>query len=543
MKGSEIVVKFFQETNIKHIFGLAGIHTEPLLDSLYDACDMTYLSVRHEQAAGFMACGYSKVKGVPGVCLVNTGPGLMNIIPGIANAFIDSDPMINIIGGKNTTKEFELASHGDANWLDCIKPITKWCVKVSRLDNIFDALIRGYYISMNQKPGPVCIDIPTDLFLKQTSNEFSLKEIKTPHNPRLTPDVQKIEIAASNLLNAKNPVIILGGGCLFSAAGKEVLDLSENLGIPVATTYVAKGIIPEDHPLSLGILYSKPAIEIIAESDVIMSLGCYNMHFSPIHIPNQTKLIQVDIDPSTNGKIFQNLKDRFFILGDIKLVLDILSHKCKNEFTRTRAKYEKIKNLKKRTEKEIESTFSSDLIHPLAIIKELNKHLERNSIVVSDNGNNTVWAGYLDVFSPRGLITSSPYGTVGFGLPCAIGAKFAAPQRKVVCVTGDGGLLMNIQELETANRYKLPILTIVLNDFSYGMTRLRQKYNYNSRFIGTEHNNPDFTKIAESFNAYGERIERKKDIGPAIENALKAEKPSVLDFIIDKDIVPPIYIK
>jgi acetolactate synthase-1/2/3 large subunit len=154
-----------------------------------------------------------------------------------------------------------------------------------------------------------------------------------------------------------------------------------------------------------------------------------------------------------------------------------------------------------------------------------------------------VWAGYLNVFSPRGLITSSPYGTVGFGLPCAIGAKFAAPQQKVVCFTGDGGLLMNIQELETVNRYELPILTVVLNDFSYGMTRLRQKHHYGSRFIGTEHDNPDFTKLAESFNIYGEKIESNKDIGPAIENALKIEEPAVLDFIIDRDIVPPIYIK
>jgi acetolactate synthase-1/2/3 large subunit len=546
MKGSEIIVKFFQESNIEHIFGLAGIHLEPLLDSVYEASDLQYISVRHEQAAGYMACGYSKVKAVPGVCLVNTGPGLMNIIPGIANAFIDSDPMITIIGGKNTSKEFELAAHGDANWLDCLKPITKWCVKVSRPDNILDALIRGYHISMSQKKGPVCIDIPTDIFSKKSINESSLKGIKTSYKNRLIPDVQKIENAASILLKAKNPAIILGGGCLFSDAGKEVLELAENFGIPVASTYVAKGIFPEDHPLSLGILYGKPTIEIVDESDVVLSLGCYNMHFSPLQIPNQTKIIQVDIDPATDGKIFQNLRDRIFILGDIKMVLNSLLHICKKELNHfnKRSKYENIKNLKDKAEKEIES--STDLgnrIHPLSIIKELNRHIGKNAIVVSDNGNNTVWAGYLKVFSPRGLITSSPYGTVGFSLPCAIGAKFAAPHQKVVCVTGDGGLLMNIQELETVNRYKLPILIVLLNDFSYGMTKKKKKYHYGSRFIGTKHDNPDFTKLAESFNIYGEKIERKKDIGPAIERALQIEEPALLDFIIDRDIVPPIYIK
>lgn len=552
MKGSEAAVECLRSEGVNVVFGLAGLHTEPILDVLYNARDIRYISVRHEQVATFMACGYAKVSRKPGVCLLVTGPGLLNAMSGIGNALIDSDPLVLIVGGKETDNYLGEPVHGDAEWLDCVKPITKWSVRVPRVDKVTEALRRAFRVATSGDPGPVCVEVPADLW-----DEKSTFEILPPERYRIAPrssgDEEAVKRAAELLLNAENPVIIAGGGSVLSDASAEIRELAELLLTPVATTYVAKGIFPEDHPLSLGILNGLPAKKFIGETDVILAVGCGTRKFSPLNLPEKARVIQVDIDAERIGKVLKGTSGMVFevgIVGDAKAVLSSLAKVCEEKMkSREKAgnggRVEFIAMLKKESESMLSSMMNSESIplNPIRVMKELGESIERDAIVSVDNGNNTVWASYIPAFHPRRLITSSAFGSMGFGFPGALGAKVAAPERQVVCVTGDGGFMMTLHDLETAVRCNIPVVVMVLNDYAYGMTRLRQKHLYGGRYMGTEHSNPDFVQLAESFGAYGERVEKPHKIRPAILRALKEERVSVLDIIVDREQEPEIMIK
>ena len=542
MNGSDALLKKLKENGTDTVFGYPGGVLLPLYDSIYD-CDIKHILVRHEQAAAHAADGYARVSGKPGVCIATSGPGATNLVTGIATANIDSSPVIALTG-QVTTGIIGTDAFQEVDTIGLTMPITKENFQPRKSCDLPKVIDAAYEIASTGRPGVVVVDLPKDVLEDEVSQEDMKKVFDLPgYKPTTTGNTRQIKRAIETIVESKKPVIIAGGGVILSNASDELVKFATLTNIPIATTLMGKGSISEDHELSLGMI-GMHGIEstniALTECDCLIAIGCRFSDRSVSNItdyaPNATK-IQIDVDPAEIGK---TIPIDVPIVGDAKITLNEFIKKVQISNRPTWTKH--LMQIKK--EKEPKINYDTVPLKPQETIKEIMEAVTPTTIVSTDVGQNQMWmAHYYKTKNPRTFISSGGLGTMGFGLPAAIGAQVAKPEENVLAVVGDGGFQMVSQELATIKENDLPIVTCILNNRYLGMVSQLQKL-FNEHVYATKlTETPDFVKLAEAYGICGERVEKPGELRETIQNAFKSREATVIDVTIDSEellpIVPP----
>lgn len=531
LKGSQVIIEVLKEQDVDTVFGIPGGSVIPLYDALYDS-DLNHILATHEQMAAHMADGYARVTGKVGVCIATSGPGATNLVTGIANAYMDSVPIVAITGqvatsliGKDSFQEVDIAG--------ITMPVTKHNFIVKSPDKLADTLREAFFIAKEGRPGPVLVDIPKDI---QTTDMNFIKrkdfyvEVKKHHV-----DESDLTKAAELINSSKKPVIFAGGGVIWGEASKSLYDFAKENMIPVATSLMGLGCFPEDDELSLGLIGmhgSRYANTAIYKSDLVIAIGT---RFSDRvagkvgGLAPDAKVIHIDIDPAEIGK---NVDVDVPLVGNIKEVLSLLNDRIED------INHEEwIHELLSIREKTSFRYKDDGKLKPQWIIEKVQEIGKDDLIMATEVGQNQMWtAQYFKFKEPRTFVTSGGLGTMGFGLPAAIGAQVGRNDKRVVNIAGDGSIRMNIHALETMAIYNIPVITIILNNQTLGMVRQWQNLLFNKRYSQTDLNpNLDFSKVAEAFGVSGRRIHTKEEFEESFKEALSNNKPYVLECMIDKD--------
>lgn len=531
LTGAQIVVECLKKEGVKIIFGIPGGMIMPVYDVFYQEPSIKHILTRHEQGAVHAADGYARATGNVGVCIATSGPGATNLVTGLANAYLDSIPLVAFTGQVPTnligTDAFQEV---DINGITL--PITKNNYVVREVRDLASIIQEAFYIARTGRPGPILIDLPKDIQLAQTEFKYPEKVNLNGYKPTFSGHIQQIKAAAQEISKAKRPVIYAGGGVISSDASSELRDLAFKANIPVTTTLMGLGAFPETHLLSLGMLgmhgtaYANYAI---SAADLIIALGVRfddRVTGKLSEFSSQAKIIHIDIDPAEIGK---NVLVDIPIVGDLKKVLkkinEIIDKKENTEWLET------IKDWKRKYPLKYEN---NQELKPQYIIEEVYKISEGKAVVVTDVGQHQMWAAqYYQYTMPRTFISSGGLGTMGYGLPAAIGAKIGCPDKTVICISGDGSFQMNLQELATAINNHLTIMVIIMNNNYLGMVRQWQELFFNKRYSSTAlTGNPDFVKLIEAYGGTGIRVNKKQELYPALEKALSLNKFVLIDCII-----------
>ena len=540
ISGSEAVIKCLLEEGVDIIYGYPGGAIMPVYDELYKYQDkIQHVLTRHEQGATHSAQGFARISGRVGVAIATSGPGATNLVTGIADAQIDSTPMVCITG--------QVSSHllgsdafQETDIIGISTPITKWNYQITKASEIPEIFAKAFYIAKSGRPGPVLIDITKDAQFEEFN--FSYKRINGIRSYKPTPiiNMDKIQQAADLINMAKKPLIVWGQGVILGNAEKEFTDLIEKSGIPAAWTILGASAIPTDHSLNVGMLgmHGNYAPNVLTnECDVLIAIG---MRFDDRvtgdvnRYAKQAKIIHFEIDPAEVNK---NIEVDIPVLGDAKETLskiipliDKKSHKnWLNEFKKLyQIEYDKVIHG--------ELNPSKKGLTMGEVIKEINFQTKGNAAIVSDVGQHQMVAcRYANFNKSKSNITSGGLGTMGFALPAAIGAKMASPEREVVAVIGDGGYQMTIQELGTVFQTKAAVKIVVLNNDFLGMVRQWQQLFFDKRYASTEMVNPDFVKIAEGYYLKAKRVTERKDLANAVEEMIKSNEPYFLEVVVEKE--------
>jgi acetolactate synthase-1/2/3 large subunit len=539
--GAQIFVESLIEQGVDTIFGYPGGAVLPIYDALYDA-NIRHILTRHEQGAAHAADGYARASGRPGVCLATSGPGATNLVTGIANAYMDSVPLVAFTG-QVTTAQLGKDSFQEADITGITLPITKHNYLVKDIRALARIIREAFYIATTGRPGPVLVDIPRDIAAGLTGNEDPGQVTLPGYKPVQEPSPARIEEAVRAILASGRPVIFAGGGVVNSGADAELRSFAELILAPVTTTLMGLTGFPGDHPLSLGMLGmhgSKYANYAVSECDLLIATGVRfddRVTGKLESFAKNAKIIHIDIDPAEIGK---NVRVDIPIMGDVKRTLTILCNRL--EARLPGAWQDKIKMWKK----EYPFTFEENgRLKPQQVVQEIYKATQGQARIATDVGQHQMWAAQYYIFTrPRSLISSGGLGTMGFGLPAAIGAQAACPDEVIFCISGDGSIQMNIQELATAVNYELPVKIAIMDNGYLGMVRQWQELFYNRRYSYTELLNPDFVKLAEAYGAIGMRVTRPEEAAPVLREALAIRKPVMIDFVIEREenvlpMVPP----
>ncbi|TYO94453.1 biosynthetic-type acetolactate synthase large subunit [Desulfallas thermosapovorans] len=539
--GAQILVDSLLAEGVDTIFGYPGGVVLPIYDVLYDS-EIRHILTRHEQGAAHAADGYARASGKPGVCLATSGPGATNLVTGIANAYMDSVPMVAITG-QVATSLLGRDSFQEADITGITLPITKHNFLVKDPKDIARTVREAFYIATSGRPGPVLIDMPKDVS-SGVAEHIEPGPVQLPgYVAKKEPDPEQVARAVRAIEEAERPVIYAGGGVVSGGAHGELLELSEMLLIPVATTLMGLGGFPGNHPLSVGMLGmhgSKYANYAVNECDLLIGVGVRfdDRVTSKLEefAPGAT-IMHIDIDPAEIGK---NVDVDIPVVGDVRLALRQIIKRLKPRLaSRWR---DKIAIWKKEHPFGFEE---NGRIKPQQVIQEICNVTKGNARITTEVGQHQMWAAQYYTFTrPRTFISSGGLGTMGFGFPAAIGVQVACPDETVIDIAGDGSIQMNIQELATAVHYKLPVKIAIMNNGFLGMVRQWQELFYNRRYSYTELENPDFVKLAEAYGAVGIRVSKKSEVRPALEEAMAVEKPVVIDFPIEREenvypMVPP----
>ena len=540
ISGSEAVIKCLLEEGVDIIYGYPGGAIMPVYDELYKYQDkIQHVLTRHEQGATHSAQGFARISGRVGVAIATSGPGATNLVTGIADAQIDSTPMVCITG--------QVSSHllgsdafQETDIIGISTPITKWNYQITKASEIPEIFAKAFYIAKSGRPGPVLIDITKDAQFEEFN--FSYKRINGIRSYKPTPkiNVDKVQEAADLINKAKKPLIVWGQGVILGNAEKEFTDLIEKSGIPAAWTILGASAIPTDHSLNVGMLgmHGNYAPNVLTnECDVLIAIG---MRFDDRvtgdvnRYAKQAKIIHFEIDPAEVNK---NIEVDIAVLGDAKETLSKLiplidkkSHKnWLDEFKKLyQIEYDKV------IDRELNP--SKKGLTMGEVIKEINFQTKGNAAIVSDVGQHQMVAcRYANFNKSKSNITSGGLGTMGFALPAAIGAKMASPEREVVAVIGDGGYQMTIQELGTVFQTKVAVKIVVLNNDFLGMVRQWQQLFFDKRYASTEMVNPDFVKIAEGYYLKAKRVTERKDLANAVEEMIKSDEPYFLEVVVEKE--------
>ena len=541
LTGAEIIVRFLRDQGVRHVFGYPGGAVLHIYDALYGQQEVEHILVRHEQAATHAADGYARATGEPGVVLVTSGPGATNAVTGIATAYMDSIPLVVITG--------QVATHligNDAFQEADIVGITRPCVKhnflVKDVADLALTLRKAFHIATTGRPGPVLVDVPKDVTAQRTRYVYPEQIEMRSYNPVQKGHPGQIRKAAQLLLKAKRPVIYTGGGVVLGKGSAQLTQLTRRLGFPITNTLMGLGAYPADDPQFLGMLGMHGTIEAnlaMHECDVLLAVGARFddrvtgelASFCPY-----ARIIHVDIDPASIAK---NVKVEVPIVGtvtsvleDLMAVLDDIGQPPDGESLK--AWWARIDTW--RAQQCLAYDKSSDLIKPQAVIEALHRVTGGKAFIASDVGQHQMWTAQFYRFNqPNRWINSGGLGTMGFGLPAALGVKLAHRDADVVCVTGDASIQMCIQELAMAKQYELPIKIVNLNNRYMGMVRQWQEFQYKSRYSHSYMDAlPDFVKLAEAYGHVGMRIDKPGDVDGALREAFAMKDRLVfMDFTTD----------
>jgi acetolactate synthase-1/2/3 large subunit len=560
--GADLLVKCLIQEGVRFVFGIPGGQLCPILDGirrLGGEAGLQFVMTRHEQAAAHRADAYARVTGQPGVCMGTIGPGAADLVPGVYAAWADSIPMVVLTAQNQSWKSYpERGSMQALDQIGLFEPITKWSARVTHWERIPELVQRAFRVAASGRPRPVHLDLHVDV-LVATGAEESLTFQPAPperYRPDRGPVAQpeRIERAARMLVEAERPLIHPGGGVLRSGAWSEVRELAEYLSAPVTTSQGARGVLPEDHPLCL-IAGGYGALGAQAMADVVLlvggRLGDVDFWGQPPFWgePEQQELVQIDVEPEN---VALNRPVDVALVGDAKATLRALIEVVKRLTPpvpeRTEADDEhpmaEYRAAQEAWLVQFEKQAASDQkpIHPLRLIRDVRAFFPREAICAVDGGNTNVWAHYLNrVYEPRSFLWAADSGHLGTGLPYAIGVKLARPERAVYAICGDGAFGLNVQELETAARLKLPLVVIVADDRQWGMIKATQMAIYDARYIGVDFDDVRYDQVAQAMGCWGERVEDPQEITPALERAVASGKPAVLDVVVDSwaNLTPP----
>ena len=525
MKASELIVKCLENEGVDYIFGVPGEENMDLLDALLGS-SIRFVMTRHEQGAAFMADVYGRLTGKAGVCLATLGPGATNLITGVADANMDRAPLVALTaqaGHDRMHKE----SHQHLDIVTLFRPVTKWNTSLPIPDIIPEAFRKAFKLAQSEKPGATHIEIPEDVARMKTDGQPLL--VQWLHPGGAAPE--QIEKAARIISEAAHPVVLAGNGVIRGHASAALVRFAEKLNLPVATTFMAKGVIPDTHPLALGAIGLQTpdyANFGFAEADVLIAVGYDVVEYAPRswNPKRDKKIVHVDMAPAeVDAAYIVNVG----VVGDIASSLDALAQTATPHFASHGAHFRQML----RDELEEGRHDNSFPLKPQRILADLRSALADDDIVISDVGAHKLWLARLfPCLQPNTCIISNGFAAMGMAVPGAVAAKLVHPNRRVVAVTGDGGFLMNSQELETAARLETPFVVLVFNDRSYGLIRWKQMQQFD-RPAFVDFNNPDFVKYAESFGANGCRIESAGELASVLRTALSSNKLTIIDCPVD----------
>ncbi len=541
ISGARIVLECLHRLGVKDIFGYPGGAVIPIYDEIYKYDKINHYFARHEQGAAHEADGYARVSGKIGVCLATSGPGATNLVTGIMTAHMDSIPMLAITGqvsssllGKDAFQESDIVG--------ITVPITKMNYLIQDIKDLPRIIKEAYYIAVTGRPGPVLIDIPRDIQLQKiTYQEFEKLYEKNfnleGYDPTYKGHQGQIKRALKLIKEAKKPLIIAGAGILKAKASEDLREFAEKTDTPVTMTLLGLGTFSGNHELSLGMLgmhgtvYANYATD---EADLIIAAGIRfddRITGNPEKFCPKAKIIHIDIDPA---EIEKNKRADVPIVGDLKNVLTELNKEL--EQLKHKEWVDKIKEWKKEYPL-IYREVSQDKLIPQEVLEELNNILKGDAIIVTDVGQHQMWAAqFITYTNPDTIVTSGGAGTMGFGLPAAIGAQVAMPHKKVVLVVGDGGFQMTFQELMMIKQYKLPVKVLIINNSFLGMVRQWQEI-FNDRrysFVNLDYN-PDFIKIGEAYGIKSVQLKTKEDLKNKLKDLINSDEGVLIDCIVEKE--------
>lgn len=528
MKSSDLFVKCLENEEVEYIFGVPGEENEDIMISLINS-RIKFVPTRHEQGAAFMAAIYGRLTGNAGVCLATLGPGSMNLTTGLAEAHLGNMPLVAITG-QGGLHRFDKENFQFIDVFEVFKPITKWNASISSASTIPERIRKAFKVAETERPGPTHLELPEDVAKMETDGKpFPRIKVRRP-----SADGKAVEQAMEMIKQAKNPLILAGNGCVRTRVSKQLNAFVEERGIPIVHTQMGKGAISDKSQYSLfttGIHAKDYYVCGFDRADLIITLGYNIVEFSPIHWnkSKDKKILHIDFLPS---EVDEYYNPDLEVIGDVSNTLWVLREKLKNEPKKDPEYFFKLRKtiLDDHLEKENDNSFP---LKPQRIINDIRKALSDSDIVISDVGMHKIWTARMyKTYEPNTCIIDNGLCSMGIALPGAIAAKLVHPDKKVVVICGDGGFMMNSQEIETALRLGLNLVIVIFNDSKYGMIEWKQQMHH-SKTHGIEFGNPDFVKYAESFGAKGSRVEKAEDFSSILKKALNEQTVVIIDIPVD----------
>ncbi|HXH03075.1 MAG TPA: acetolactate synthase 3 large subunit [Candidatus Competibacteraceae bacterium] len=543
LTGADIIVRCLKEEGVEYVFGYPGGAVLHIYDALHQQDDIKHVLVRHEQAAAHAADGYARASGKPGVVLVTSGPGLTNAVTGIATAYMDSIPLV-VLSGQVPTALIGNDAFQEVDSVGITRPCVKHNFLVKDINDLALTIKKAFYIATTGRPGPVLVDVPKDITVAKAEFSYPKKIKMRSYNPTVKGHTGQIRKAVELMLAAKRPMIYTGGGVILSDGSKELVEMTRMLGYPITNTLMGLGAYPATDPQFLGMLGMHGTYEAnmaMHHCDVLVAIGARFDDrvtgkldkFCPY-----AKIIHIDIDPSSISK---NVKVDIPIVGSVPNVLRVMIEQIKESGLKPDAEalaawWRQIDEW--RAMESLRYQHSDTIIKPQFVIEKLYEVTEGRAIVTSDVGQHQMWAAqYYKFDRPRQWLNSGGLGTMGFGLPAAMGAKLAFPDQDVACVTGEGSIQMMLQELSTMKQYYTPVKIVNLNNRYLGMVRQWQEFFYQKRYaMSYMEALPDFVKLAEAYGHVGMKIEKPHDVESALREAFAMKDRTVfLDFMVDPE--------
>ena len=537
MNGSEAIVKALLAENVEHMFGFPGGAIMPLYDEFLNHSNLRHILTRHEQGAAHAADAYARVTGKAGVCLATSGPGATNLVTGLMTAYMDSSPVI-AFAGQVSTSLIGADSFQESDMMGITLPITKHNFQIRTPNTIRSTIKKAFTIALNGRPGPIFIDLPKNVQIDNVTKEENDTHI-AGFKPVTTGHPRQVRKAAEWILNAERPMIIAGGGVLWAGASDALRELVEMLNIPISTTFMGKSSFPEQHPLCLGVIGMhgrKVANYAVANCDLLIAIGCRfsdRITGSLETYAQECKVIHIDIDSAEIGK---NVPVDLPIVGDARYVLNQLNTRIKQLTKKNNTVWaEKVKQFIKACDCDID--YGGNPIDPRKLIFEASKVGQENDIITTGVGQQQMFSlHFLKRSKPRTIISSGGAGTMGFGLPAAIGAKVAAPNVQVFDFDGDGSFAMTNQELATSKEENIKVIAVIMNNEYLGMVRQWAELFFDKRYSGVHlKRTPDFAKLAGAYGLSGYTITRESEIVPTLQEAYTSDETVVIDVHVQKE--------
>ena len=546
MTGAQIVMECLKREGVEQIFGYPGGAVIDLYDELSRHPELNHILVRHEQGATHAADGYARVSGKVGVCLVTSGPGATNTVTGIATAYCDSIPMV-VLTGQVSTSLIGNDAFQEVDIVGITRPCTKHNFLVKDIKDLARVIRQAFHIARSGRPGPVLIDLPKDVQSGKTEFIWPEQVTMRSYNPNYKPNLNQLRRAADLILESSSPILLAGGGVINSDSAAPLTSLAENYSIPVTASLMGIGAFPTKHELYLGMLGmhgTYTANKAINNADLIIAVGCRfddRVTGTLSTFAKKAKIVHIDVDPTS---IRKNVAVDVPIVADCREALVQLNEVMKARTARLENFDPAAKHgawLKQLADWKVQQPLtyvpSDDSLKPQEVLEALETVTGGNAIITTEVGQNQMWAAqFLNFAEPRTFVTSGGLGTMGYGLPAAIGAQQACPDKLVVDIAGDGSIQMNIQELMTAVANDLPVKVLILNNGYLGMVRQWQELFYNRNYSSTDiHAQPDFVKLAEAYGAEGYRVSSREELRSVLEKALASPHTAVIDVPVARE--------